>query len=59
MEINENNLSQLAVYLQQTLSPAADVRQEFNLFILNSKDVRYCALLKTDNREFGICRRER
>ncbi len=29
MEINENNLSQLAVYLQQTLSPAADVRQEF------------------------------
>jgi len=33
MEINENNLSQLAVYLQQTLSPAADIRQQFSTFL--------------------------
>ena len=30
MEINDNNISQLAVYLEQTLSPAAEVRSDFS-----------------------------
>lgn len=33
MEINENNLNQLAVYLQQTLSPATDVRKPAEEFL--------------------------
>ena len=31
MEINDNNISQLAVYLEQTLSPAAEVRSDWSL----------------------------